>query len=82
MHIQTSEYRFQPVQRQMISELPGDDMGGQSRSRQALFNRLGRLRRNFDLRLAVTLLAPEPTGLAGIFAADVLQDFETGGDVF
>ena len=60
------------VKRQMIGVLVGDHMGQQSRTRQPLVDRLGRLGRDGHMLLA------RP---AGVLAADELADEKRGRDV-
>ena len=87
--------RLQAVQRQMIAQFADNHVGQQSRPGQTLGNRGGGHQRSGEsvqpflsasrraismLRLAIALVATLRAGLAGIFVADVLEDFEAGRD--
>ena len=63
----------------MITELGGDDVSQQPRPGQTLFNRLRCLGGGLDVRFAIALVASVAAGTAGIFMADVLEHFQTGG---
>ncbi len=64
---------FLAVERQVVGELAGDDVGQEPRPRQPLLNRLGEPRCDHDVRGAAG---------AGIFRSDVRQHDQARGDVF
>src|SRR5690242_3372687 len=68
---------FQPVQRQIIRELAGYDVGQQSWPRHALIDRCFWFSRHFHLRFLTRTLAPR----TGVLFAHVLQAFETARNV-
>ena len=55
VHLLPREDVFQPVQRQVIAQLAGDDVGQQARAGQALVDRLRRLGRRVDVRVVAVV---------------------------
>jgi hypothetical protein len=68
-----AEDRLLAVERHVVGQLAGDDMGQEPRARQTLLDRLGEPRGDHHMR-----------GAAGtrVFRPDVFQDDQAGGDVF
>ena len=67
------EDRFLTVERQVVGELAGDDVGQEPRPRQPLLDRLGEPRGDHDVCGAAC---------ARILRPDVLEHDQAGGDVF
>src|SRR5258708_6266554 len=69
---------FQPIEWKVISELAGNDVGQQPRTRKAFFDRRLRFRRCRDLRI----FSRQLTLGAGILLAHMPQALEVSGEVF